>query len=601
VDQASVLGGSFKRDAIAGLCADIADIDDVLASLVRLQILRQEASRQSAELGQFKFVQSVVPQVAYATLSRRDRKASHLAVISQFEAEVSAGGDLAPILAQHYLDAIDAVPSDPDVETLKQAAIAHLEKAASRAQSLGSPKEAAAHISAALALAGDTDSRADLERDLAFALIDTGAYEEAIEHAVQAATLFESRGDVVNAGHAVAAQSVALGFLGDNAQALAVAQPHWDAVSGRRDADVAQLALTRAMSSANSRMGINNRDLLERRIKLAEKVGDLGEVANCFTGLSIHYGTVGAISLARVLLEAAAEMSRVNHQPSSLARALLNLTASRMLDDLDKAVDIGHEAVSVATETGVPIWIGYSQINLLIALWTSGRWAEADEILQSGTLREELATVPASVAISGAMSVARGIPWTLTWPDEGSLVSDDSSDLAWKAFAEAIDARQRGDLDAAVRLGVFANEKMYEISGTWDDLCHMWPSAVETALENGDNAAVETLISLIESESGRPVSDGVRIHRKRVAGLVAIRDGEPAEVVESTLREAISEFETWGATPYWARTQVDLGTWLVAQGRAEDAAQLFDSARAAFAKLGASAWMKEIEQQSASR
>lgn len=601
VDQASVLGGSFKREAIAGLCSDIADIDDVLASLVRLQILRQEASRQSAELGQFKFVQSVVPQVAYATLSRRDRKASHLAVISQFEGDGASGGDMAPILAQHYLDAIDAVPSDPDVETLKQAAIALLEKAAKRAQALGSPKEAAAHISGAIALAGDTDSRAGLERDLAFALIDTGEYQEAVDHAIQAVNLFEARGDVVDAGHAAAAQSLALGFLGDNARAVAVAQPHWDAVSERRDADVAQLALTRSMSSANSRMGIDNRDLLERRIKLAEKVGDLGEVANCFTGLSIHYGTVGAISLARVLLEAAAEMSRVNHQPGSLSRALLNLTASRMLDDLDKAVDIGHEAVSVATETGVAIWLGYSQVNLIIALWTSGRWAEADEMLKSEELREELSTVPVSAAIEGAMSVARGIPWTLTWPAEVALASDDSSDQAWKAFAEAIDARQRGDLDAAVRLGVYASEKMYEISGTWDDLCHMWPTAVENALENGDNAAVETLISLIESESGRPVPDGVRIHRKRVAGLMAIRDGEPAEVVESTLREAIAEFETWGAMPYRARTQVDLGTWLVGQGRADEAAALLDSARAAFAELGASAWLEAVEQQPAPR
>jgi len=597
VDQASVLGGSFRRDAIAGLCEDIADIDDVLASLVRLQILRQEASRQSAELGQFKFVQSVVQQVAYATLSRRDRKASHLAVISQFEAEGASGGDLAPILAQHYLDAIDAVPSDPDVEALKLAAIDLLAEAAGRAQLLGSTKEAAAHMTAALALAGDTDNRAGLERDLAYALLDTGAYEEAIEHAIEAASAFESRGDAVNAGHAVAAQSLALGFLGDNAQSLAVAEPHWAALSGRGDAAVAQLALTRALTSARSRMGLDVRELLETRIKLAEKVGDPGEVANCFTSLSIHYGTAGAISLARVLLEAAAEMSRTHHQPSSLARALLNLTVSRMLDDLDKAVEVGKEAVSVATETGVPIWISYSQINLIIALWTSGRWAEVDEIFRSGALGEHLVIVPTSVAINGAMSAARGTSWSSSWPEAGSYVSDDSSDLAWKAFADAIDAKQRDDLESAVRLGVYANEKMYEISGTWDDLCHMWPTAVELALEAGDDVALATLLDLIDGQSNRPVSAGVRIHRKRVAGLLAIRDGEPPEVVESTLREAISEFGQWGATPYMARTQAELGAWLVDQGRAEEATPLLDAARTTFADLGASAWLEELELQ----
>ena len=47
---------------------------------VRQQILASETNRLSAELGQYRFVQSVVRQVAYGTLSRRDRKAGHLAV-----------------------------------------------------------------------------------------------------------------------------------------------------------------------------------------------------------------------------------------------------------------------------------------------------------------------------------------------------------------------------------------------------------------------------------------------------------------------------------------------------------------------------------------
>ena len=41
VSQASVLGSSFRKEAIAGLCGDVPDLDDVLSSLVRLQILSQ--------------------------------------------------------------------------------------------------------------------------------------------------------------------------------------------------------------------------------------------------------------------------------------------------------------------------------------------------------------------------------------------------------------------------------------------------------------------------------------------------------------------------------------------------------------------------------
>ena len=89
----------------------------------------------------------------------------------------------------------------------------------------------------------------------------------------------------------------------------------------------------------------------------------------------------------------------------------------------------------------------------------------------------------------------------------------------------------------------------------------------------------------------------MRIHRKRVAGLLAIRDGASAENVETTLREVIGEFEEWGAMPYRARTQAELGAWLVTQGRAAEATPLFDSARAAFAELGATAWLEKLESQ----
>jgi len=117
------------------------------------------------------------------------------------------------------------------------------------------------------------------------------------------------------------------------------------------------------------------------------------------------------------------------------------------------------------------------------------------------------------------------------------------------------------------------------------------------ALEAGDDNALTRLLDLIDDGSGGPVSLAMRIHRKRVAGLLAIRDGASAENVETTLREVIGEFEEWGAMPYRARTQAELGAWLVTQGRAAEATPLFDSARAAFAELGATAWLEKLESQ----
>ena len=142
VDLASVLGTSFERDVIAQLCPEIHDLDAVLASLVRLQLLEQESNRFSSEVGQFQFVQGAVRQVAYGTVARRDRKARHLAVAELLESDDEASASSAAVVAHHYLEAIDAVPDAPDVADLATAAVGHLVRAAQRAQALGAPKEA---------------------------------------------------------------------------------------------------------------------------------------------------------------------------------------------------------------------------------------------------------------------------------------------------------------------------------------------------------------------------------------------------------------------------------------------------------------------------
>ena len=50
----------------------------------------------------------MVRQVAYATQSRRDRKARHLAAAEHLAALPDPGDELAVVIAQHLLDAVDA-------------------------------------------------------------------------------------------------------------------------------------------------------------------------------------------------------------------------------------------------------------------------------------------------------------------------------------------------------------------------------------------------------------------------------------------------------------------------------------------------------------
>ena len=87
-----------------------------LERLVRLDLLRQEVDPRSPERGQYAFVQALIREVAYATLSLRDRRARHLAAARHFE---SLGDEeLAGALAAHYVAAYRASAEGPEAEAL---------------------------------------------------------------------------------------------------------------------------------------------------------------------------------------------------------------------------------------------------------------------------------------------------------------------------------------------------------------------------------------------------------------------------------------------------------------------------------------------------
>ena len=76
----SVFGGSFSRSTAVAL-GDLPDgeLDDVLSTLVRQQVLTISADPLSPDRGHYTFAQGLLRQVAYEMLSRRERKSRHLA------------------------------------------------------------------------------------------------------------------------------------------------------------------------------------------------------------------------------------------------------------------------------------------------------------------------------------------------------------------------------------------------------------------------------------------------------------------------------------------------------------------------------------------
>ena len=163
VADAAVLGATFPAEALIAVSGqDEAAVRAALAELVRREVLSVSADRLSPERGSYGFAQDMLRQVAYDTLSRRDRKARHLAVAAHLRAAFAGDGEeVAEVIARHYLDALDAVPGDADAGQIRGQAIAALTRAADRAGRTGAPARAAASYAAAARLtqAGTADGQ----------------------------------------------------------------------------------------------------------------------------------------------------------------------------------------------------------------------------------------------------------------------------------------------------------------------------------------------------------------------------------------------------------------------------------------------------------
>jgi class 3 adenylate cyclase len=154
VADAAVLGTTFPAEALIAVSGqDETVVRVALGELVRREVLSVSADPLSPERGSYRFAQNMLRQVAYDTLSRRDRKARHLKVAAHLQAAFPADGEeVADVVARHYLDALNSVPDDADISQIRGKAIAMLNRAAERAERTGAPALAATSYATAAEL-----------------------------------------------------------------------------------------------------------------------------------------------------------------------------------------------------------------------------------------------------------------------------------------------------------------------------------------------------------------------------------------------------------------------------------------------------------------
>jgi class 3 adenylate cyclase/tetratricopeptide (TPR) repeat protein len=206
--DAAVTGHSFTLEAVCAVAGRPADeVEPQLRALVAKQVFDQEVDPRSAERGQLHFVQSVIQEVAYSTLSKAARRAKHLACARWFAGLEDA--ELAGVAAVHYLEAFRAEPGAADAEELAGHALHWLRLAADRALSLGSPETALEQAVLGLTFATTPQDRAALHATAARAARYSGRVEIAWEHIAAASDAYRLLDDADSEGQMLSAAAPA--------------------------------------------------------------------------------------------------------------------------------------------------------------------------------------------------------------------------------------------------------------------------------------------------------------------------------------------------------------------------------------------------------
>ncbi len=207
--DASVLG---QRFTVAGLAAvsglDPQTLSPRLEVLVRRELLAMETDPRSPERNQYGFVQSLIREVTYNTLARRDRKTRHLAAARFFETLET--DELAGGLAGQYLAAHANADGPEETAALAAQARVALRAAADRALALGGTAQAFEFLRQALALALDPSDGADLALRAGEAATAAGRHQDGEQLLRQASDQFATAGDQDGSDRALTGLGTAL-------------------------------------------------------------------------------------------------------------------------------------------------------------------------------------------------------------------------------------------------------------------------------------------------------------------------------------------------------------------------------------------------------
>jgi class 3 adenylate cyclase/tetratricopeptide (TPR) repeat protein len=603
LQDAAVLGKTFTLTSLAAVSGvPPAELQPMLAALVRKEVLSVQADPRSPERGQYGFLQDLVKRVAYETLSKRDRKERHLAVAALYEKSWGGEeGDVVEVIAAHYLEAYNLAPQDTDADQVRDRAAEVLFQAGERAASLAANSEAEHYFEQAARLVPESARQAEMHERAGQMAARAGRYPVATAHLERAIALYEGE----NLPHPAARALSRLGLL--------------ESVSGQLDQSVQRMERAFAVLAGDApdedlatlavRLGVllhfkGDTETAARRIEVALDIGEklglpeiLSQALNVKAMLAMQHRHDEE---AMALYAHALKLGLDNDLPTATVRAHFNL--ADLLCHRDRYVEaIEHyrSALGLTRKIGDRSYERSTIAELAFNLARVGNWDEAAEFAAT-IAEEEVRSAPTDVLslfAFGETYVDRGQPaglekllsWTaqLAGADDWQARSSYLSCRACLRRAQDRNAEALADAEEAIKIAA-------EHGGVAHQNVKIgFRVACEAAFAVNDMAKVEEVLAFVDRLGPGERPPYLHAQAMRFRARLADTRGDAAAVQPAFL-EAEATFSQLGMPFPLAVVRLEHAEWLVANGRSSEATPMLSEARQVFERLRARPWVDRV-------
>jgi len=588
IQDASVLGQTFTLAGLAAMTAsDEADLEPRLRGLMRRELLDLEADPRSPERGQYKFVQSLIREVAYGTLARPERQARHLTVARYYE--MLGEDELAGALATHYVAAYKASGAGAEADAVAVQARLALSGAAARAASLGAHDQAVAYLAQALEVTADPAARGGLLERAAISASVAADLEGAQALARRSVEEYRRAGDTASAARATAELGVILLNAQGPVQAIAALEGALAELPDSAPDDVRARLLVN-LSRALFRNDQPGRALetVDRALPIAERL-DLDEViADAFNNKAVALSRHGRTREAVALMEAAIASAQAGGFVSAELRARNNLAATLATREPRRATEMQRENLELARRVG-----DRYVANVISLAVTSGAWLLGDGWDAAlAALTEALARVRDLSEEADVLAAACSF-----WVARGDATDDALGRLE-------IAAVQLSDPSAATNLHFVRGDRALVRGDYAEAYEEMLRAADKTAAAGFYLAeAVRPALWLRDAIRARAVAERLdadpdahsnvsRVNRAAAWAGIAALEGRRDEAVAG-YRDALKHYREFGFEFEVARIELDM--LMLLGPDLPDARAVAEEARSVFERVGARPYLERLD------